>query len=193
LLIACTLALGVGARGDTRVPHRISVRMLLKALSYDRNLVARSGEAVRVGALVRASHPDSERDGSAFVGELREILDSPAMASFLANSAQGLGFDVALVAAGSGQEAGRSIQQGHVNVVYLTDGWSGVDVRAVVRLAEELKLLVVASTREQVEAGAALGVFPVDGRPRFVVNVAGAMRQGAQFDSGMLRMADVVR
>lgn len=193
LLIACSLALAVSVRGDARVPHRISVRMLLKALSYDRNLVARSGDAIHVGALVRAAHPESEHDGSAFVDELREVLSSPAMASFLTSSAQGLGFDVTLVAAGSGQEAGRSLQQGRVNVVYLTDGWSAVDVRAVVRLAEELKLLVIASTREQVEAGAALGVFPVDGKPRFVVNLASAMRQGAQFDGGMLRMAEVVR
>jgi hypothetical protein len=165
------------------VPVERQVLILTRALAYDENLAHRAGEEFVVAVLSRgasaAADPIADVATRAFKNlggvkihglPVRAIHLSYSSASTLAAAVDGEGIDA----------------------LYLCPGLDA-DLAAVLEVSRRKKIITMASKEEQVNKGAALGVFNVDNKPTIFVNLVGSKAEGAAFTSDLLRLAKVIR
>lgn len=173
-----SLALGVAAAEGLPSPLRVAI--LFKALSYDAELAARCGGSARVLVLALADDEDSRRAGR----EMERALGGGTRIS-------GIPVQVVLVEASSARDAEAAARRERPSIVLLAPGWPGGELQPLVNWAVANRAIVLGSDRAHLYGGAALGVFVNDSKPRIGVSKRSAAAQGARFDAGLLRSAEV--
>jgi hypothetical protein len=170
----------ISATAAAGLPSSLRVAILFKALSYDGELAARCKGGAHVLVLARTDDEDSRRAGR----EMQQALGGGARIS-------GIAVVSTLVVAASAAEAKGALARERPAIVLLAPGWPGRDLQPVVDWAVENHAIVLGSERAHLYAGAALGVFVDDTKPRIGVSKRSAAAQGARFDAGLLRSAEV--
>jgi hypothetical protein len=77
-------------------------------------------------------------------------------------------------------------------VLFLGPGMSEADVKALLVALSGTEVLTVSANPAWVSAGVALGFDLVSGKPRLLVNLKQAQKQGVAFGADLLRLAQVV-
>jgi hypothetical protein len=170
----------VAAQG---VPSDLKAAILLRALSYDRNLQRRSGAAVRVGIVHQA--------GQEGPGSCRATM-SAAFRAATTQRIQDLPITVVELELRSIDQLQAEIDSEGVNLLYICEGLGG-RADAIADLAASRALLTLCGSEELVREGLAIGVAPKGETAKIVVNVRAARGQGADLDSRLLMMAELVR
>jgi hypothetical protein len=158
------------------------VPLVLKALTYDRNLKARAGDHVRIGVVspAKASRESADELMSS-VGHLPDRTVSGLPVSFLEISAADEG------------ALDQALRGSRWAAVYVMPGFRADDLAQIRRLCAARQVLAVAAEVQDVERGIAFGVGSAAGRPQIVVNVASAKASGTDFDLALLRLARLVQ
>lgn len=164
-----------------RLPPRLRVAILFKALSYDKNLKRRCGSSVRVGVLHGSSESD-RRDARSVVEEIQsharpKINEMPIKVVDL-EAHDRAGIQTALTESGA-------------NTVYLG---AGLDhLLPVIRvMASRHNIALVTGEAGYLTKGASLGAVLQNTKPKILVHSANAREQGLDFDARLLRLAEVV-
>jgi hypothetical protein len=165
------------------VPVERQVLILTRALAYDENLAQRAGDEFVVAVLSRAASAGADPTADAATTAFKnmagvKIHGLPVRAIHLSYSGAST-----LAAAIDGEG---------IDALYLCPGVDG-DVTAVLEVSRRKKVITMASKEQQVNKGAALGVFNVDNKPTIFVNLPGSKAEGAAFTSDLLRLAKVIR
>lgn len=183
-VLGMLLVLPAVARGDDdRLPVKLRVAILFKALSYDRNLEKRCPGGLRIGVVGLASNGES-------VAVARETAG--AISASAIRKVKGLSIRAEVLEVDGAAAVRTAVKQKNLNTLYLGPGL-GAQLEGILRLAREQKILVMSGETDHVQAGVALGVVQRDRKPRILVHTRAASGQGASFDARLLRLAEIVK
>lgn len=166
---------------DMKVPAPLQAQFLSKVAAYDRGFRKRVGERVHVLILTNQRSLQSRR----VAGFLKTALSQLPNIGGVQHDVDERSFDTAsnLVAACRAQG---------VAVLYLT---SGLDdwIEPIRSALESMPILTVAADPEYVSRGIILGFDLVAGRPKILIHLGQAQKQGIDFSSELLKLAKVFR
>ena len=158
-------------------------KILLKSLTYDRNLKLRSEGGVRIGVVSLASDAGSAGAGAALLKEIQR---------FQGKKVKGLPLSVEGLEVQEASEVFRAVDEKKLNVLFLTPGCDPL-LSKVVGLAKVKKVLIFSGDAKLAKAGAAIGISQQDGKPKITVNLSAAKEQGADLDDKLLKLAEVTK
>lgn len=176
------LAAARGADGTGLQPAQKAL-LLLKVLTYDRNLTARAGPEVRVAVVFRAGHAASLAERDALLLALEQTARRAVVAG-LPVSAVALPFR-------DGAALGERLAELRAAALYTCAGLDDV-AREIARAARERGVPSMAGGREPLLQGIAVALVDRGDRAGVVVNVRAAAAQGADLDAALLGLAERV-
>jgi hypothetical protein len=169
------------AAAKVTVPFDVQVPLVLKALTYDRNLKARVGEDVRIAVLVR-------KEGRGAAAELKAALDRIA-----GRTVSGLAVVFTEIEASEDATLEARLAEGQWAAVYVMPGFAQAELARVRRVCEARRVLPVAAVVDDLDHGMAFGIRAFGGRPQIVVNLPASKACGSDFDLALLELSKVVR
>lgn len=170
-----------GATQTVEVPVRLQAELLAKVAAYDRAFPARARGKALCLVLVKPGDAESERIGEQIVSELHVL---PHIG--------GLSHDEEVVRFASPQALADLCRERSPAIVYLSARLSEA-VAPIATALNGISVLTVAVTAPYVPSGAVLGFDSESGKPRLVVNLAQARRQGVAFKPELLKLARVIQ
>jgi len=173
----------VGSASGAELPPRQKALVLLRALAYDRGLKARAGTAVRVAVVFRPGNARSEEERDYLVAELQEVAQRAVAA--------GLPIHVVAVPLVDGAQLSQRLREQGAAALFACEGLEG-DAATLARVAREGKVLAFSASRRMVEEGLAVAIVDRGDRAGLVVNLRAAAAQGADLDSALLALAELV-
>jgi len=170
------------AAGAISVPFEVQVPLVLKALTYDRNLKTRGGDQARIAVLLPPKGGRGPADDLA--AALNGLPD---------RTVNGLPvtFREIVVTDAAALEAGLKDQRWVA--VYVMPGFSKDELAQVRRVCEAKRILTVAAAADEIERGMAFAIGAQSGKPQIVVDLAGSKACGSEFDLALLRVARVIQ
>lgn len=187
LMLALALALvarpaPAAPPGEAPLPPRHQALLLLRVLAYDRALHGRDDRRAMVALAVRPG----DAAGEALAREVAAAIEDAAGEFTVA----GLPARAVVLAAERGRLAGR-LREVHASVVLFL-GASGADPLEGCQAAREAQVLSASGSRAAVETCVALGLVSDGGKARVLVNLREARAEGADLDSALLAIAQLV-
>ena len=179
LLLAASTAGAAAPALAEGLPAEREALILTRAVAYDRALPKRAGDKIVLAVLHDPDRTPSDESRAALA----------AFRKLQGVRVAGLPFEVVEIAGTA--EIDADLRRLDVDLVYVCSGVK--DLPAVKRATQARKIVSIGALRSQVEAGLSLGVTARKGQPQLVVNLAASRAEGAEFGSGMLRLADVIR
>ncbi len=178
LTVALAVAASAGAGGAT-APFDIQVPLLLKALTYDRNLKTRAGDQVRIAIVVpaKASRAPAE-ELLAAVKALPDRTVSGMPVTFEEVTSDALD---------------QTLRERRWAAAYVMPGFGREEIAQIKRVCESRQVLAVATSPDEVDRGLAFGVGAQGGKPQIVVNLPSSKASGTEFDLALLRLARVIQ
>lgn len=155
--------------------------ILVRALSYERNLPARAGEDVVVAVVHEPADAASAEMGAAVLAAFQQHEGA---------TVQGLALRAVSVPWGA--EAPAALDVAGADVVYVCAALDA-SLPALLALARETKRITMAHDEASVLQGASIAVVEQGGAPRIVVNLPASKEEGSEFGSELLSLAKVIR
>jgi hypothetical protein len=169
------------AAAKVTVPFDVQVPLVLKALTYDRNLKARVGGDVRIAVLVR-------KDGRGAAAELKQSLERIS-----GRTVAGMAVTFTEIEVAEDMAFESRLAEGQWAALYVMPGFSEAELAKIRRACEARRVLPVASVVDDLDHGLAFGVRAFAGRPQIVVNLPASKACGSDFDLALLELSKVVR
>jgi hypothetical protein len=177
----CLLAGALLAPPPAPVPVPTQVALLLKILSADRNLPARSPGGLSIGIVYERVVPASREAAARAAAEIdRENA-----------SREGPRVRVGLVDVSDAAALAPGIAALDPGVLYVAP-LAHLDVRRISALSRAGKIRTATGVPAFVDAGLAVGFEPGPGGVRILINAGAARAEGADFSSKVLKLARVV-
>lgn len=165
---------------DLALPAEVEARLSGSVAAYDRTLANRAGPKVVTAILTNPADSDSVRAGSQMQDAFREV-----------ERISGLPHEEFVLPWKSGSALVEACVRGHAAIVFVSPGLDN-ELGAIVQALEHLGVLTIAGSLPYVKRGLVLGFDLVSGRPKVVINLTMAKRQGLAFQAALLRLAQVV-
>jgi hypothetical protein len=178
---ACIAVLGLALGQGVSVPENLQYALYCKALVYDRQLKARSGDLVTIGILYQNRYRASRESMEAF----REAARSSTIQEI-----QTLPVSITEVDIERADWQQRVADQG-VDILYIAP-LRGVDLHQVAAFAGDHHLLTLSGQAEYVDDGIAIGLQVAGDHPQIIINLTAARAQGADLSSQLLKLAKVI-
>ena len=190
-LSACVLAIVLGgsllaASAETAHAQRRSseAALILRILSYDRNLRSRASHQVTLLVLYKSGDSASESARSTIVRSINDIGRGVTVSGLPARAVEHSFTDTnALVRAARGAGA---------SAIFVCPGLGGFNSQ-IAQASRRASLLSITQDEGSVRAGLSVGIVRSGSRLRLLVNVNAARSEGARLDAALLRLAQVVR
>jgi hypothetical protein len=173
----------VHAAGGSGLPPAQKALLLLKVLTYDRNLVARAGAGVRIAVVFRPGHGASQAERDALLPALEQTARRAVVA--------GLPVSAVAVPFRDAESLAARLAELHAAALYACAGLEDV-AREIARAARERGVPSVAGARDPVLQGLAVALVDRGDRAGVVVNLRAAAAQGADLDAALLELAERV-
>jgi len=180
-VVALLLATASSAYAEVVVPFDVQVPLLLKALTYDRNLKTRAGDQARIAVIV----PPKGRN---VTGELQASLDK-----LPGRTVNGLAVVFKEILATDDAALEEGLRVGQWAAVFVLPGFSHADLAKVRRVCESRRVLPVAASIDDLEQGLAFAIGVDGNRPQLVVNLPASKACGSDFDLALLQLSKVLR
>ena len=162
------------------VPAAIHVPLIVKVLSFDRQLRVRAGRAL----VVAVAYQGGNRASVTIKDDIVQLLDAER------ESIDGLTITAVAIDLDR-EELDAGLRARHPTVLYVTP-LRGVDVTRIAAAARAARVTTVATVPRDVSRGLALGVGLLADRPRLLVNLTAARLEGADFSAELLKLAQVI-
>lgn len=182
LLGALVCALTAGA-DSMAVPADRQITLLLKVLTYDRQLEAKAGDELVIGVVSVPTDPESAKASQ----QVQKTLHG-----FLGKTVKKLGLQFFVHDYDTPEKLEDWVKRRKIDVVYLAPGNAG-NVDAIVAVTRRLKVTTATGVPGYVERGVAVGIGERQSKPQILINLASARQEGSDFDSSLLRIATVIK
>lgn len=165
------------------VSTEVQVPLLLKALTYDRNLGEKARGDILVGLLFKPGDVASE-------AAARSV--AKLIAGFPTQSISDLPVYYRMIPYEDESGLANIVRDEWVDVVYVSPGLEEF-LGEVLRVTAEGKVLSVTGVPVLVERGVSMGVESNDGKAEMIVNLASAESEGSKFSGQFLSLCRVIR
>jgi hypothetical protein len=182
LLVVAMLSLPASSvrAEDPAVPLQLQADLTAKLIEYAQAPSPQGLTTLRIGILVRNGSIESQHFGT----EIKAIFGRMATIAGMAHEESVIAWSTAAAFA---EEARRR----QLFAVYVTPGLRG-EVPAIARALEGTPIISVAAIDTYVASGAILGFELVSGRPRMVLNLPQARKQGVAFRAQVMKLMRIV-
>jgi hypothetical protein len=164
------------------VPLDLQAKLLLKILTFDRNLEKRADSAVVVGIVYNPEDTDSKKVKSEF---------SKALGKYSDKKVKGLPVSQIGLKYSSWANLLNNIRSYNVSVLYVTSGNSD-NLEEILKASRADSVLTVTGVLKYVEEGVSIGIGLKENKPQIMVNLSSAEAEGTDFSSQLLRLAKVI-
>jgi hypothetical protein len=165
------------------VPVSLQIPLILKVLTYDRNLGSRAQSELRIGIVIAPRDPASVRARD----ELADVFGSLAD-----KTVKRLRLRPVMLEYGSAAQLEGALRSAGVNVLYVAPG-NGPNVGEIARLARAAQIVSTTGVPEYVPQGIAVGIGEQQDRPQILINLPASRSEGSEFDASLLRIVKIVR
>jgi YfiR/HmsC-like len=165
---------------DLAMPAQVEASLAGNVAAYDRAFVERAGPKVVIAIVARASDSSSTRAAAQMQAAFQGLTDIG-----------GLPHEEFIVPWQDGQSLTEACVRRKASIVFLAPALAG-DIDAIVDCLKNLHVLTVAGTLTYVDRGAVLGFDLVSGKPKIVINLPMAKKQGLAFRASLLKLARVI-
>jgi hypothetical protein len=182
--MALCLSFGLGASADSMaVPAGRQITLLLKVLTYDRQLESKAGDSLVIGVVSVPTDAESAKASE----QVQKTLYA-----FRGKTVKKLPLDFFVHDYTDPDKLEAWIKRHAIDIVYLAPG-NQANVAAIVAVARRLKLTTVTGVPAYVEKGVAVGIGERQSKPQILINLTSARQEGSDFDSSLLRIATVIK
>lgn len=184
LLAAVLVAIQPWSARAADLPPEKQVLLLVRALSFDRALPSRVGDIAVVAIAFKPGHAASEDARRSFLAAMAKL---PATTTLAGKPVKAVALPFLDAATFNSR-----LRESNAVALYVTPGLSeaAADLSSAARTA---RLLSFTSTEALVNAGLSIGLLMEGQKPRLLVNVNASKAEGAELDSALLRVAEVVK
>lgn len=171
------------ASEEQEIPENLQVPILFKLLTYDRTLMEKSSEFLRVGVLYRRGDGASEQNMEA----LMEVLSSMAEKTI-----KGKTFEVVPIPWDRKESIDEGLRSAEVDILYVTRAHKG-RLSQITALTRELNILSLTGVVDYVSGGLGVGVGLEEDHPRIMVNLDAVRAEGHDLESQVLRICKKIQ
>lgn len=172
---------GTSAAEDLAIPAAVAAKLSGSVAAYDRTLVRRAGSKVVIAIITNSSDPDSVRAGSLLQAAFGAV-----------DTISGLPHEEFVLPYKGGPALVEACIQRKAAIVFVSTGLNNA-IEPMVKALETLGVLTIAGSLPYVQDGIVLGFDLVSGRPKVVINLPRARKQGLEFRAELLRLARVIQ
>ncbi len=180
--IAAPTASAVGGREESPIEPELQAQLLLKVLSFDRALAARSGSELTVGVVIQRRYRPSLEAGEDMLAAFASVASRDFVALRLRAIAVELGPKTDLEA---------ELARLEVDVLYVTPV-RALTAATIAAATRALRICSMTAVPQLVLDGLAVGLGVRNDRPEIIVNLEAASAEGIDFSAQLLRMARIV-
>ena len=165
------------------VPVDLQAKLLLTALTYDKNLQAKPDKHLKIGVLSFPPTPQSQEEAMEFFKTLNGFKDKKI---------SGLDFDTSVLTYTDISMLKKDITDNKIDLLYLARGDTKI-ITDIIGLTRSEKILSCTSKAEYViTCGVTMAVGLKDNKPKIYLNRSSAQLEGAEFSAKFLRIAEIV-
>lgn len=183
-LLALAALLGpLAVTAENGLPASQQVPLLLKILTYDRQLAAKAGSELTIGIVYVPGNSDSAKVTSDISGTLQR---------FTGKTVKSLPIRHWTIEYVTAERLEAVLREKSVNVIYVSPG-NERNLATILRLSKAQHITTTTGVPEYVKRGVAVGIGSRQGKPEILINLESSKSEGSEFDAGLLRMATVVQ
>ncbi len=167
---------------DMPVPASAQVPVVLKVLSYDRNLQRHTGGKLVLGVIYQRSVHESEEVATEFMQTFEELSDPRV---------NGLPVSLVPIDLTADSDIRTVLADKGVDAVYLAPVFSE-PVRQISNITRVRSITTFTGIPDYVERGCSVGITARGGRLSLLINLAACHAEGSKFDPQLLRLAQTI-
>jgi len=160
----------------------LQVPLLLKILTYDRNLERKAGKELAIGIV----YDPGDRDSALATDQIGSTLFR-----FGDKTVKALPIKYYTIEYTNPADLQRFVKQRGISVLYVAPG-NTRNLPDLVRVSQSLGLTSATGVPEYVRKGVAVGIGVVQDRPQILINLVAAKAEGSDFDASLLRIAVII-
>jgi hypothetical protein len=165
------------------VPLDLQAKLLLTALTYDKNMEKRANGKLDIGILYFPWVEQSKEEAVNFSKTLKTFQDKKI---------GGRTFDVFLFTYDGDAGLKERIEENQIEVLFIAGGKKDM-VKEVVRITQSKQILSATSKADHVTScGVSLAVGLKENKPKIYLNLSSAKGEGSDFSAKFLRIAEIV-
>lgn len=164
------------------VPVKMQLALLLKVLTFDRNLKQRAGDELVIAICYQQEYNRSVKVKDEILSVMQvspvdKIGDLPLRFSSI---------DI------EKDDLAKAISKEDVDVLYITPLRS-VAMKTITAVSRVEKTRTLTGVPDYVKSGLAVGIGTKEGKPLIIINLPTAKAEGADFSSELLKLAKVIQ
>ncbi len=185
LLLGGLLGLSVPVQAGDEMPVAADrqVPLLLKILTYDRQLEVKAGRELVIGIVSSPLSPASAK-------AREEVLAS--LQTFLGKTVKKLPLQFYWQDYTNPDKLAAWVKNKRISVLYLSPG-NEKNLPAILKFSQENQITSITGVPDYVERGVAVGIGERQAKPLILINLASSKREGSEFDASLLRIATIVK
>ncbi len=184
VVMALLFALSRAAAAESMAfSAEIQVPLLLKILTYDRQLEAKAGTDLVIGII----HDPADRDSSKAADEIATTLYK-----FAGKTVKRLPIKYFLIEYTKPADLEAFVKAKGINMLYVTPGVSRA-LPDIIKLSQARHLTTTTGVPDYVRKGVAVGIGERQNKPQILINLPASKSEGSEFDASLLRIATVVQ
>jgi len=158
--------------------------LILKILTYDRNLERNSTEVLTIGIV----HDPTNVESATAMQELSDFL--------FANKDKRVKqkpFRYFQIEYTGPQNLRAFSEEREIGVYYITPGLPRSSLSGILEVSRALSITTMTGVPDYVQAGVAVGIGERRGRPQILINLPASREEESEFDASLLRISTVIR
>ena len=182
-VIACGVIPLTASADNGNVPVDLQAKLILTALTYDKNLETRANGQLNIGILYFPESSQSKKEANLFAKTLEGFKDKKI---------SGRSFIGTLLTYANNGGLRKKIIDNNIDVLYIVHGKKEL-IDKVLKVTRAEKILSCTCKAELVSTcGVTMAVGLKDNKPKIYLNLSSAKSEGADFSAKFLRVAEIV-
>ena len=182
-VLSCGLITPSAFADNGEVPVDLQIKLILTALTYDKNLETRANGELNIGILYFPESPQSKQEADLFAKTLEGFKDKKI---------SGRSFNGTLLTYADNGELSKKITEQKIDVIYIAQGEKEM-IERVLKVTQSGKILSCCGKAEYVSiCGVTMAVGLKNKKPKLYLNLSSAKNEGADFSAKLLRVAEIV-
>ena len=165
------------------IPVNLQIPLILKILTYDRELLQKSKSELTIGILYSAADPASVQAKDDVSRILQQLADK---------TVRQLAIRAVAIEYKGPADLQAAVSASRIGVLYVTPGSAG-QIDQILRVSHSQRITTATGVPDFVQSGVAVGIGVRQDKPQILINLASAKSEGSEFDASLLRIATVLK
>jgi hypothetical protein len=166
-------------------PINIQFSMLMRILTFDRNLKTRVGAEITIGIIYNKKFKKS-------INIKNEIMNMVNDESYIIKKIEDIPIHYIEVDISNNNNLESIILQNNIDVIYMTP-MGNLQIEPIINISRSKQIATLTGVPDYVESGLAVGVGAEGGRPSIIINLPAAKAEGMDFEAQLLKLTRVIK